>query len=82
MEEKIEHERIEKEKYQKKLEEMEAKLSKLTTPPFSSTLQVNLNNLKFSSIAFQINLCRTVSTDLPTFIYIYIYIPDEKRSLD
>ena len=49
MEEKSEHERREKEKYQKKLEEMEAKLSKLTTAPFSSTLQVNLNNLKFNS---------------------------------
>ncbi len=32
----------EKEKYQKKLEEMETKLSKLTTAPFSSTLQVIL----------------------------------------
>jgi hypothetical protein len=68
MEEKIERERIEKEKYQKKLEEMETRLSKLTTAPFSSTLQVNLNNLKFSPIAFQINLFRTLLTDLPTFI--------------
>ena len=38
----IERERMEKEKYQKKLEEMETKLSKLTTAPFSSTLQVIL----------------------------------------
>ena len=54
---------MEKEKYQKKLEEMETKLSKLTTPPFSSTLQVKLNNLKFSPIVFQINQFRTLSTD-------------------
>jgi hypothetical protein len=53
MEEKIEHERMEKEKYQKKLEEMETKLSKLTTAPFSSYLQVKLNNLKFSPIVFK-----------------------------
>ena len=38
----IERERMEKEKYQKKLEEMETKLSKLTTASFSSTLQVIL----------------------------------------
>ena len=63
MEEKIEHERMEKEKYQKKLQEMETKLSKLTTAPFSSTTQVKLNNLKFSPIAFQINQFRTLSTD-------------------
>ena len=63
MEEKIEHERMEKEKYQKKLEEMENKLSKLTTTPFSSTTQVKLNNLKFSPIVFQINQFRTLSTD-------------------
>ena len=57
----IERERMEKEKYQKKLEEMETKLSKLTTPSFSSTLQVKLNNLKFSPIDFIL------------YIYIYLY---------
>ena len=59
----IERERMEKEKYQKKLEEMETKLSKLTTAPFSSTIQVKLNNLKLSPIVFQINQFRTLSTD-------------------
>ncbi len=40
----IERERMEKEKYQKKLEEMETKLSNLTTASFSSTLKVILFN--------------------------------------